>query len=54
MFQDIIVILFVGLFVYAFALTMWSAMVEEWGLGGTILFLVMSLFVFVLVEGRKY
>ena len=54
MFQDIIVIFFVGLFIYALALTMWNAMLEEWGLGGTIFFLAISLFVFVLVEGRKY
>ena len=54
MFQDIIVILFVGLFIYAFALTMWNAMVEEWGLSGTILFLAVSVIVFLLVEGRKY
>ncbi len=54
MFQDIIVIFFVGLFMYALALTMWNAMVEEYGLTGTILFLVGSLFVFLLVEGRKY
>ena len=54
MFQDIIVILFAGLFIYALALTMWNAMLEEFGLTGTILFLVGSLFMFLLVESRKY
>ena len=53
MFQDIIVILFVGMFLYAFALTMWNAMVEEWGLGGTIFVLAVSLVLFLLVEARK-
>jgi hypothetical protein len=53
MFQDIIVILFVGMFLYAFALTMWNAMVESWGLLGTLLFIVASVLIFILVEARK-
>ena len=54
MFQDIIVIFLAGLFIYALAMTMWNAMVEEWGLTATIFFLVIGLFVGLLMEMRKY
>jgi len=53
MFQDIIVWLFVALFMYAMIRVMIETMVAEYGVGGTILFGIATVVVYILWEGRK-
>ena len=53
MFQDIIVWLFVALFMYAMIRVMIETMVAEYGVGGTILFGIATVVVYILWESRK-
>ena len=53
MFQDIILWLFVAVFTYAMIRVMIETMVVEYGVGGTILFGIATLVIYILWENRK-